>query len=117
MTTAQTSDPFTILADEQMLADTIVALEEHGFVVIRIVGSRATASTQQVLQLSVVHCGGGTLLGARTRSSHRRCRGVCEPRNRDAIRRSAFTLPNSARSPLPSGLHSFSSASVTEMGR
>jgi len=31
MTTAEISDPFTTLADERVLADTIVALEEHGF--------------------------------------------------------------------------------------
>src|SRR5690242_9981680 len=31
MTTAEISDPFTTLADERTLADTIVALEEHGF--------------------------------------------------------------------------------------
>ncbi len=31
MTTAETSDPFTTLADERVLAETIVALEEHGF--------------------------------------------------------------------------------------
>ena len=31
MTTAQISDPFTTLADERVLADTIIALEEHGF--------------------------------------------------------------------------------------
>ena len=31
MTTTQTSDRFTALADEQTLAVTVTALEEHGF--------------------------------------------------------------------------------------
>jgi hypothetical protein len=31
MTTAEISDPFTTLADEQSLAETTLALEEHGF--------------------------------------------------------------------------------------
>jgi hypothetical protein len=44
MTTAQISDPFTALADERVLADTIVALEEHGFGV-EVVDDLASGST------------------------------------------------------------------------